>query len=304
MKLKETQVGEIFIWLEVTTWAFFPILTSILIQILPPIFSLGISTLLAGLFLLAYTIYKKNLPELINKHAIKDTLIATLILGVIYYSLYTIALQSTTPNNIALLGLTQLLFTILYFGIITKKEPQTIKSLFGTILILCGTLIIVIKQGFQFNPGDLLIIFANALCPFANNSIQKARKHISASSILTIRSLVAGIFILLLSFIIEKPTNLNFTNTAILIILINGTIMLSLSKIFWVEGIHRIHISKGLTFGATGPAFTMIFSFFILNQAPTLKQILGFIPMIIGVYLITNFNLIKKMPAEVEDTAV
>jgi drug/metabolite transporter (DMT)-like permease len=302
MKFKKEQIGEIFIWGEVVTWAFFPILTSILIQILPPIFSLGLSTFLAGIILLCYTIYKKNLPELINKFTIKDTLIATLILGVVYYSLYTLALQSTTPNNIAILGLTQLLFTILYFGILTKKEPQTSKSLIGTGLIVIGTLIIVVKQGFQINPGDLLIIFANAICPFANNAVKKARQHISASSILTIRSLVAGTFLLVLSFIIEKPANLNFNNTAIIILLINGFIMLGISKIFWVEGIHRIDISKGLTFGATGPAFTMLFSFLILSQAPTFKQISGLIPMVIGIYLITSINLVKKNQETIEES--
>lgn len=221
-------------------------------------------------------------------------MVVTVIIGIIGYSLYTLALQYTTPNNIAIIGLSQLLFTIFYFGILTDKEPQTPKSLFGAFLVLVGTITVVIQDGFTFNPGDLLVVLSNSLAPFANASVQKARKHVKASTIMCVRSIIAGVFILLLSIVFEEPTNTVFSSTTIVLIIINGVFMMGLSKIFWVEAIHRIDISKALSFNSTGPAFTILFSILILNQLPTTRQIFGLIPMIIGIYLITAISSGKK----------
>lgn len=273
---------------------------SLLIQSIPSILAIGLSTLAAGVFLFFYTLANKKQKELTNKKGLKHTLVATIIIGVINYSLYAIALNFTTPNNVAILGLSQLLFTILYFGILSNKEPQTPKSLFGAFLILIGTVTVLLKDGFNFNPGDLLIILANSTAPFANAAVQKARKYISGSSIMTIRSLIAGTFIVLLSIIFEQPTDVQFSAESIVLILFIGVMLMGLSKIFWIEAIHRIDISRALTFNATGPAFTMIFSIIILNQYPTIRQILGLIPMILGIYLITAISSGKKSDVPID----
>jgi drug/metabolite transporter (DMT)-like permease len=300
MKLTKSQTGEIFIWTELLIWSLFPIITSIIIRTVPPILTIGLSTFVAGISLFIYTAQQKKLKELTNKKAFKHILVVTVIIGIIGYSLYTLALQYTSPNNIAIIGLSQLLFTIFYFGILTNKEPQTSKSLFGAFLILVGTITVVIQDGFTFNPGDLLVILSNSLAPFANASVQKARKHVSASTIMTVRSLIAGTFILSLSFAFEKPTGINFNLETTILILLNGVFLMGISKICWVEAIHRIDISRALSFNSTGPAFTMIFSVIILNQYPTNRQILGLIPMMIGIYLITAISSSKKHSLPIE----
>ena len=64
--------------------------------------------------------------------------------------------------------------------------------------------------------------------------------------------------------------------------------MMGLSKIFWVEAIYRISITKASALAALIPVFTIIFAYFTLGETPTMTQLLGIIPVLGGGYLITR----------------
>ncbi|MBI2356020.1 MAG: DMT family transporter [Candidatus Doudnabacteria bacterium] len=71
-----------------------------------------------------------------------------------------------------------------------------------------------------------------------------------------------------------------------LVLLINGLIMLGLSKIFWLEAIHRISVVKANALSSMGPLATLFFAWIILRDAPTSWQLLSIVPMIFGVVLL------------------
>ena len=89
------------------------------------------------------------------------------------------------------------------------------------------------------------------------------------------------------------PTSSQILNS-LWFLFINGFILFGLSKIFWVEAIHRITITKANTLGAITPALTMVFAFLILKDIPTIWQIMGFIPMFIGIYIVSELRNIKN----------
>lgn len=289
---KETQ-GELFIAVEVILWSLFPIVSILILSQITPILSLGISTLVAGLFFLAIQTKRKKLHELIKNHVYKDILIGTLILGILFYGIFYLGLQYTTANNAAIIAMTQQFFSILYFGILTNHEKHNAKSISGALLIFLGACIIIIKKDFNLNLGDILILIGTAIAPFGNYFMQRARKSVSSNTILTIRSLISGLFLIGLSLLIESPVTKSINSQLVILFLINGIFLLGLSKTLWLEGIHRISISKALIIGSTGPAITMLFSYFILQEIPTLKQILGLIPVILGLILVTERKNLK-----------
>lgn len=70
------------------------------------------------------------------------------------------------------------------------------------------------------------------------------------------------------------------------ILIINGIIQLGFSKILWMEGIHRISVTKATALGSIAPIITIFFAWLILREAPTSFQLFSVIPMIAGVILL------------------
>ena len=71
-------------------------------------------------------------------------------------------------------------------------------------------------------------------------------------------------------------------------LLISGIFLFGVSKILWIESIHRISVTKANALESIAPLFTIIFAWIILQQQPTLWQALSFAPSFIGVLLLTN----------------
>ncbi|MEA3523364.1 MAG: EamA family transporter, partial [Campylobacterota bacterium] len=71
-------------------------------------------------------------------------------------------------------------------------------------------------------------------------------------------------------------------------ILIIGTVIYVISKIMWVEALHRISITKMSAMMGLVPMMTLFFAYFYLNEVPEFRQILGIIPILLGGYLLTK----------------
>ena len=69
------------------------------------------------------------------------------------------------------------------------------------------------------------------------------------------------------------------------------------SKVIWIESIHRIRISKTISLSSVSPSFTLFFAFLILGDIPTVWQLIGIVPMLLGVYVLTR-------PSKLEQTAL
>ncbi len=292
LKHKEIQ-GEIFIFLDNSIWALFPIFVILTVSKISSIFAAAISTLFAALFFAILVTYKKQWHEIKVKKALKDILIMTVLIGILFYILLFIAVEQTTAGNASIILLMEVFFTMVILGL-WKKEKQTIKSVGGGFLMVIGAFFVMFKGGFVLNQGDILILLATILPPIGNYYSQRARKLVGSNIIMFVRSMVAGLFMLGLAFIVEQTPSLIDIKDSLLNLFITGFVILGLSKIFWIEAIHRISITKAITLTAYAPAFTLIFAYFILGDIPTIWQILGFIPMVVGIYLITEIKNFAK----------
>ncbi len=274
-------------------WALFPIFVILTVSNVSAIFAAALSTLFAALFFAILITAHKQWGEIKVKKALKDILIMTALIGVLFYVLIFIGIEQTTAGNASIILLMEVFFTMVILGL-WKKEKQSIKSVGGGILMVLGAFFVMFKGGFQLNQGDILILLATAIPPIGNYYSQRARKQVGSNMIMFVRSLVAGFVILGIAFIIEQPPSLIDIQNSLLNLFITGFVILGLSKIFWIEAIHRLSITKAISLSAYAPGFTLVFAYFILGDVPTLWQILGFIPMVIGVYLITEIKNYKK----------
>jgi len=278
-------------------WSIFPVITIFTFNGLTPLFSAGLSTCISGLFFALFISFKKQWHELKIRSAWMDILLTSLFIGVGFYALLFIGIQKTSAGNAGILGQLEVLFSMLILGL-WKKEQLKKGHIIGALLMVVGGILVIYKGSFALNTGDLIVILATTLPPIGNYFAQKARKKVSSSFIMFARSVISGFSLLILAILFEPMINTQTLKTSIPFVIINGIFLLGLAKILWIESIHRISISKAVALDAVGPACTLLFAYWLLNETPTGWQIVGFIPILMGVWLLTDFkpkSLIKDL---------
>jgi drug/metabolite transporter (DMT)-like permease len=235
---------------------------------------------------------KKNLfLELKNRAAYKDLLLTSFWITTLF-SLIFIGIQYTTAGNMSVIIFLQLFFSYLYFNVLGKEKMDTIHSV-GAFIMGIGAIIILIPDDMNFNKGDLIIFVAAVIAPIANLYSKKARVHCSSETILGFRTIVALPVIGILAWIFEPEINLVNLKAALPYVILIGLFIFGISKILWMEALHRISITKISAMIALVPPMTIFFAYVFLHEIPSTREMIGIIPILIGGYLLTKPNNTK-----------
>ena len=198
-----------------------------------------------------------------------------------------IGLSYTTAGNMAVLIFLQVFFSFLYFNLIGGEKFAGL-HLLGALLMASGAIVILFPDELTLNKGDLLVLLAAALAPIANLYQKRARRQVSSETILAFRSIVALPLILIIAILLEPVPEWEDIISALPYIATSGLLLMGLSKIFWVESIHRISITKASAMAALIPVFTLLFAYLSLNEVPGNSQLVGIFPILVGGYLISR----------------
>jgi len=266
--------------------SWFPILSIIAISSIGALHTYAFSLLVSLIFFLAIMLKKNLFIELKNKKAYKDLLLTSFWITTLF-SLVFIGMQYTTAGNMSVIIFLQLFFSYLYFNILGKEKIDLIHTI-GAFIMGIGAIIILLPEDLNFNKGDWIILFAASIAPIANLYSKRARKFCSSETILGFRTIVAFPIVSLLAWIIEPQINLEAIQKALPQVIIIGLVIFGISKILWMEALHRISITKVSALIALVPPMTLFFAYLYLNEAPELRQIIGIIPVLIGGYLLTK----------------
>lgn len=291
--MSESQKGEFFLLGEIFLWSLFPVVSILSFQHTTPLQSAAWSTLVAALFFAAILFMKRSWNQINIRAAWKPILISSFIIGVVFYGLVFTGMQYTSAGNTSLIFLMEIFFTMLVLGS-WGKEKITLRDFTGGCLMFLGALLILLEGTLSLNKGDFIILLATAVPPVGNYYAQQARKLVSSEYMLFIRSFISGVFLLLLSLLFTPEVNPVSFSGAFFFFIINGIFILGVSKVLWLEAIHRISITKALSLNALVPAFTLFFAYVFLSEIPTLWQLLGFIPIFIGIQLLSELFPQKK----------
>jgi len=287
MDINETTKGDLAIFGEALLWSLFPIITILSYASFNPITSLAYSTLFAAVFFGLAMAVRGKLKELYSPAAWKYIFPIAFFIGWLFYGFYFTGLKYTTAGNASIISLMELFFAYLLFNVY-KKQSFSKKHTLGAVLMLLGALVILYpKQGLSFHGGDFLVLLASACAPVGNYFQQKARKAVSSETILFLRSLLTFPFFFLLAYFTGAQTGWLVAEKSFGFLLLNGFIVLGLSKIMWLEGIHRISVTRANALSTIGPLFTLLFAYIILRQQPTLWQLVAFVPLAAGLMLLT-----------------
>ena len=283
---KKERSGELFMLAFTFSEGWFPIFTIIALQYITPVFVYGFTLIFATMSFMVLLVFRKKTRELMLWKAYKDLLLTSLFISIMFACIY-IGLSYTTAGNMAVLLFLQVFFSFLYFNLFGREKFAGI-HLLGAILMAIGAVIILFPDKFIFNVGDLLILVAAAIAPIANLYQKRARNQVSSEAILAFRSIIALPILLLLAILIEPIPKWHEIISALPYIAVSGLLLMGLSKIFWVESIHRISITKASAMAALIPVFTLLFAYLTLNEIPGNSQLAGILPVLLGGYLITR----------------
>lgn len=274
---------------ETILWATFPLFLVGSATILSPVFFAGASNIAAGLFLFLGLLLFHRKSLYFPKKALYPAFMGVVFVFFLFYPLIFIAGQNIPAGNTAILSQAEVLFSFLFFGLL-GLEKITIKRILGAAIMLLGTTVIM-SDGFtwEWNIWNFLVIFATAIAPLANYYQKATVKVMSPIGYTAYRSLFAGIVLVLVSSFFETPLHeISLSREAIFLIITNGIFAFGISKWFWLEGIHRVGVTKAISYNTATPALTLVFAFFLFREIPTIEQLIGLGTVIIGVPLLLS----------------
>ena len=275
--------GVMLVLLSAVLWGIFPVMVNRGSHRIPPLAFAAISTLLASAGAFAYIAISRKLGELKKKEAYASLLMITLCIVIIPYILFFIGSSKTSGINTSLLLLSEIIFTLIFTHFIGEKT--TIEKLIGASGVFLGSALILYHGKFSLNIGDTLVIASTATYPIGNFYAKKALYQVSPATILFVRFSVGGLFILLLSMIFEKTSNMSGIILASWpMLLFTGLILLGVGKIIWYEGLALLDISKAISLGMTFPLFSLILLIGIFKEEISRYQWIGITAMMAGVY--------------------
>lgn len=278
----QESTGTSLILIVAVFWGMFPILVNKGSQHFQPLFFGASSILLGGITAIVLSLIKKDLKNIFNRKALLWAVGVAFFTSTLSYGLMFIGAKMTSGVNTSALMLSEIIFTILitpFFG-----EKTTFNKIVGGFLVLIGAFIILFKGG-DLNIGDFIVIICTISLPIGNYCGKKALEHISPENLLTIRYLLSGILLLLLSFIFEStekmlPSLLNFWPYVAL----NGILFLGLVNTLWYKGLKKLPISKAVFLLMTYPIFSLIFLVIFYKEIPNLFQVIGVLVIVSGAY--------------------
>jgi len=266
--------------------SWFPILSIVSMSYIGALHTYTYSLIIALVFFIAIMAKRNRFVELKNKEAYKDLLLTSFWITLLF-TLVFIGMQYTTAGNMAVIIFLQLLFSYLYFNVFGKEKMDTL-HLVGAVTMGIGALIILFPKELTLNKGDLLILVAAAIAPIANLYQKRARIFCSSETILGFRTIAGLPFIALMAWYFEPATTYEGLISALPYLLLIGIFIYVISKIMWIEALHRTSITKISAMMGLVPMMTLFFAYFYLNEVPEFRQMMGIIPVLVGGYLLTK----------------
>lgn len=280
--------GELFVISSSIIEAWFPIAVFYLAHALGGIHAFFYSLVIAASVLLVYSFWSGAYRQLSNRTVYGDLLKTSLLMASLFCLIF-IGAQFTTASHVALIIFLQLLFAYLYFQ---RRAEETLDSihLLGAILMGVGAILILfpVNEQWQLNMGDLLVLLAAMLAPLGNFYQKRARKSIEGTNILLVRSLIGLPVVYILAVLFEVTPNWQQIESQLGWLVFSGVGIFVAAKLLWMESLHRLSIAKVNAMYAVSPLLTLVLAYWLLNEVPSLLQMLAVIPILLGGYFITR----------------
>lgn len=248
----------------------------------------GICYLSSAMGLMIYKFIKRNKEAKIAKEDILNIFIITISGGVIAPILLFKAIVISNATTISVLLNFEMIFTAI-LATLFFRESSDRRFWFAVFLIFVASIFISINSSssFYFSQGSFYAIFACLFWAIDNNFTTKLSLK-DPYSIAIIKGLGGGIINIFFYFLASQKANLApplFVFSALIGIFCYGA-----SFVFLIYSMRYVGASKSITIFGTYPIFSFLFSIIILKEKITPLNILSFLIMAAGIYLIISLK--------------
>ncbi len=273
-----------------TLWSSAFIAAKFGLTVSPPLSQLSIRFLFAGLLLWGAMIVLKR-PWPAQRRDIWTGVILGLLNNSIYLGAFFIAMQSITAGLAALIAALTPLVTVL-LALPFLGERITKRSFLGVIAGLIGA-IIVLNGRLSGETGvdapiGIVLAFFGMLCLSAGTIVYRARgAKVDLLAMNTVQTIASGLALLPVALIFEDWSAIVFNHV---FFLSTGylAIMLSIvALILWFRMIQLGGAGRASAFHFLNPGLGMLFGFAILVEPLAWMDLLGLIPIVVGIILVT-----------------
>jgi len=266
-----------------------PVITKYGTGLMNPLLFATLSSLIAGIFLLLLAIIQGKWRLLGEKRYFPFWLLIGFFGTTLSNICFFVGVTLTSGINSSILLQVEPLYALL-IGYLFLKEKITFKQIFFTLIIIWGTLVVILyREEFKINWGDLLVLLT-PLCwqiaHFFSKKLLTTSKEITPQLIATARTFFGGIFLLILNILVgfRMEGGLAAIKEIWWLLLFQGIIGFALQHTLWYKVLQKLNLSKAVALISAYPAFSILLARLILKEVPDFYQLLGFGIIVLGIF--------------------
>ncbi len=269
-------------------WGLSFIWSSILLRYYEPVTIIFIRLILSSLMLFSF-ILVSGVQQKIRRRDLKYILLGSLFNPFLYFFCENYGLKYSTPTIAAVIIATIPVFSPLVAWL-TYRERLTILNFLGIFISFGGILLMLMNSESELavDPAGVLFLFGAVFAALLYSvNLRKLTARYSSVNLVAYQNFI-GIFLFLPLFLlldaekaIEVPLNLTIITSFLLLALFAS----SVAFVFFAQSVKVLGISKSNIFSNLIPVFTAIFSYLLMQEAFTLRKLMGMTIVIAGVFL-------------------
>ncbi|MFJ5759048.1 DMT family transporter [Neobacillus sp. NPDC093182] len=251
--------------------------------------------ILAGRFIIG-TIILSIIFHKRLKNINKSTIIKGAVLGIFLYlafALQTVGLQFTTPSKNAFLTAVNVVI-VPFIAFVMYKRKIDIYELVGAILAMIGVGILSLKLSADINIGDLLTLgcaFGFAFHIFYTAKYVKDSDPVSLTLIQMVTAAIIGSIVV----VFKGETSVVMETEGLFSLLYLGIFSTTIAYLLQTVAQKMITETKAAIILSTESFWGMVFSVAILDEAMTIKMVLGAILILCAIIISeTKLPFLKK----------
>lgn len=252
--------------------------------------------ILAGRFIIG-TIFLGVIFHKRLKNIDKSTMIKGVVLGIFLYlafALQTVGLQFTTPSKNAFLTAVNVVI-VPFIAFVIYKRKIDMYELVGAILAMVGVGILSLKLSAGINIGDLLTLgcaFGFAFHIFYTAKYVKDSDPVSLTLIQMVTAAIIGSIVV----VFKGETSVVMETEGLFSLLYLGIFSTTIAYLLQTVAQKMITETKAAIILSTESFWGMVFSVAILDEAMTIKMVLGAILILCAIIISeTKLPFLKKI---------
>ncbi|MEM2135093.1 MAG: DMT family transporter [Candidatus Jordarchaeaceae archaeon] len=286
--------GFLFALSDVFLAGLFPVITKYGVGFVNPVFFATISALCGGGFMLIVLKFRGELRKLFSRELFLGLFLIGFFGTFCTSLLFFFGSTLTSGVNSSILLQSEPVYSIVLSYFLLRELIRK-RQIAVTLLILCGTIIVLYNGVLSINMGDILVLITPLFWQISHIFGRRILEKTSTYVVTAGRAFYGGLLLFILTLIPGfGEFGLLIDPGMALIFVFQGIIAFACSALVWYEAISRINLSKATAAIAPYPVFSVILAWIFLGETVSIYQMLGLALVVAGITFLSKIHSEKR----------